>query len=130
MPRQTSTFVPDVMGSVRTPLDEIPVDIKQYVETVFIKQSKTPGRERAIYDTEDELKTEWKLMVDYAAQRPQGVLKIRRSPTRDASLVKALGPNVNPDLVMEFRVSADLEANGARNAGNDRRQPAGSPPAK
>lgn len=109
-----STFVPDVTGVQRTALDEIPADVKKYVEDVYARQRKTPGRERAEYDNVNELNAEWKLMVDYAAQRPNGVLKIRRSPTR------GLAANV-----MEFRVTADVEANGARNAGNDRRQPAG-----
>lgn len=110
-----SEFVPDTTGPVRTPLEEIPQDVKQYVEEVYTRQRKVPGRERASYDTVKELDTEWKQMVDYAAQRPQGILKIRRSPTRNL-----------PETTMEFRVSADVEANGARNAGNDRRQPAGA----
>lgn len=108
-----SEFVPDTTGPQRTPLDEIPNNVKKYVEDVYAKQRKTPGRERASYDTEAELNAEWKQMVDYAAQRPQGVLRVRRSPTRNL-----------PATTMEFRVTADVEANGARNAGNDRRQPA------
>lgn len=111
MPRK-STHVPDITGPQRTPLDEIPQDVKDYVESVYAAQRKTPGREHVEYDTEKELNAEWKLMVDYAAQRKAGVLKIRRSPTRNL-----------PAHVMEFRVTADVEANGARNAGNDRRQP-------
>jgi hypothetical protein len=107
MPRKSSISVPDVTGPAVTPLDDIPNDVKQYVEEVYAKQRKTPGRERAEYDTEEELKREFKFMADYVAQRPKslgGPLKIRKSPTRDM-----------PDNVMDFRINADLEANGKTN---------------
>jgi carbon monoxide dehydrogenase subunit G len=113
MPRKTSTAIPDTTGPVRTPLDAIPDELKAYLEDVYKRQAKTPGRERVEYDTEDELKAEFKLMADYLAQRPEGALRIRKSPTRDQA-----------DNVMDFRITADLEANGARNAGNDRKQTA------
>lgn len=111
MPRKTSTPIPDTTGPQRTPLDAIPDELKAYLEDVYKRQVKTPGRERAEYDTEDELKAEFKLMADYLAQRPAGALRIRKSPTRDQA-----------DNVMDFRITADIEANGARNAGNDRKQ--------
>jgi hypothetical protein len=104
MPRKTSTPVPDTSGTILVPLESIPQDVKNYVEEVYKRQLVTPGRERAEYDTEAEMNTEWKFMTDYAAQRPQGlggVLKIRRSPTRDL-----------PVNVMDFRVTANVEANG------------------
>lgn len=110
-----SVAIIDTTGPQRTPLDEIPDDVKKFVEDVYAKQRKTPGRERVTYDTVDELKEDFKLMADYVAQRPQGVLKIRRSPTRDL-----------PEHVMDIRITADVEANGNRNAGNDRRQPVGA----
>lgn len=109
MPRKTSTPIPDTSGPQRTPLDEIPADLIAYVEEVYERQRKTPGRERAEYDTEAELKAEYKLMADYVAQRPQGILSIRKSPTREYS------PGVKmPDNVMDFRINADLEANGQK----------------
>jgi hypothetical protein len=104
MPRKTSTLIPDVTGPQLTPLDAIPQDVKNYVEEVYERQRKTPGRERAEYDTVDELKNEFKLMADYVAQRPKGVLRIRKSPTRDL-----------PETTMDFRITADIEANGKAN---------------
>lgn len=111
MPRKTSVSIPDTTGPVLTPLESIPDDVKKYVEEVYAKQVKVPGRERAEYDTEAELKAEFKLMADYVAQRPAGILRIRKSPTRDQA-----------DNVMDFRITADIPANGARNAGNDRKE--------
>lgn len=108
MARKSSTFVPDQTGPYVTPLNEIPEDVKRYVEEVYDRQRKTPGRERAEYDTEAEKNAEWKFIVDYCAQRPKGILAARRSPTR--------GKSVN---VMEFRLTADLEKNGAKNANSD-----------
>lgn len=104
MPRK-STHVPDVTGPQLTPLSEIPDDVKKYVEEVYDRQRKVPGRERAEYDNEAEKNAEWKLISDYCAQRPAGILAARRSPTRNK------GENV-----MEFRITADLPANGAKNA--------------
>lgn len=115
MPRKTSVAIPDTSGPVLTPLNAIPNDIKAYVEDVYKRQQTTPGRERAEYDTEDELKKEFKLMADYVAQRPAGILRIRKSPTRDQA-----------NNVMDFRITANLEENGARNAGNDRKEPVGT----
>lgn len=105
MPRKSSVAIPDTNGPVLTPLDAIPDELKAYVEEVYEKQRKTPGRERAEYDNEKELKEEFKLMADYVAQRPAGVLRIRKSPTREM-----------PDNVMDFRITADLESNGKKNA--------------
>jgi hypothetical protein len=116
MPRKTSQTLFDTTGTVRTPLEDIPKDVKDFVEEVYAKQRKRPSRERVPYDTEAELKAEWKLMVDYCAQRPQGILKVRRSPSKDL-----------PPSTMDIRIVADVEANGARNAGNDRREPANAP---
>ena len=118
MPRRSSETIVDTTGPVLTPLDAIPNDVKKYVEDTLKKQERTPSRERAIYDSQEERDAEFKLMVDYGKQRPQGLLKIRMSPTRKANFPKG----VNPDTVMDWRVSKDIEANGARNAGNDRRQ--------
>lgn len=105
MPRKSSVAIPDTNGPQRTPLDEIPGELIAYVEAVYEKQRKTPGRERAEYDNEAELKAEFKLMADYVAQRPNGVLGIRKSPTRNM-----------PDNVMDFRITADIEENGKKNS--------------
>jgi hypothetical protein len=113
MPRQ-SEAVYDTTGPVLTPLNEIPDDLKQWVEDVYARQQKRPGRERVTYDSKEERDAEFKLIADYVAQRPKGILAVRRSPTKGLS-----------DKQMDVRFTADLPANGARNAGNDRRQPVG-----
>lgn len=128
MPRQSSVPVLDVSSDVKVPLADIPEDLKQYLEDVYARQQKSPGRERAVYDTEDELKAEFKLMADYLAQRPAGVLRIRKSPTRTKDLPENL--QAIEDRVMDFRITADLPANGARNAGNDRKEPVSGNAAK
>lgn len=107
-----STAILDTTGPQRVPLDEIPDDLKAFVEDVFRRQSKAPGRERVVYDSDVERDQEFKQMADYVAQRPAGILKIRRSPSKDL-----------PAHAMDIRITADVEANGNRNAGNDRRQP-------
>lgn len=113
MARKVTQLV-DTTGPQRTPLDEIPADVKKFVEETYELQRKTPGRTRVEYDTETELKADFKLMVDYAQQRPAGILNVRRSPSKGLA-----------DNVMDVRITANVEANGARNAGNDRRQPTG-----
>ena len=113
MARKTETVI-DTTGPQMTPLDEIPEDVKKFVEATYAKQRKTPSRERVTYDTVDELKADFKLIADYVAQRPGGILKVRKSPTKGLK-----------DNQMDLRFHADLPANGARNEGNDRRQPVG-----
>lgn len=106
-----AVFIQDTTGPVRTPLDEIPADVKKFVEDTYAAQRKTPGRTRVEYDTADEMALDFKLMADYCAQRPAGILKLRKSPSRGLK-----------DTESDFRITADVEANGNRNAGNDRRQ--------
>ncbi len=118
MPRKTTEFMVDTTGPQRIALDEIPDEVKQFVEEVYAKQRKNPGRTRVSYDTSEELDIEFKFMVDYAAQRPAGILTVRRSPTRATGFPKG----TDLSTVMDFRITANVEANGARNAGNDRRQ--------
>jgi len=103
MPRKSTTFIPVTTGTGFIPLADIPQDVKDFVEESYAAQRKNEGRTRAEYDTEDELKAEFRQMVSYAAQRPNGVLTIRRSPTRGLA-----------DNVMDFRVTADLEKNGQK----------------
>lgn len=111
MPRKTTTFIADTTGPQRIALNDIPDEVKAFVEDTYKQQRTGNGRTRVEYDTADELALEFKQMADYCAQRKAGVLRIRKSPTRNL-----------PDTVMEFRITADVEANGNRNAGNDRRQ--------
>lgn len=106
MARKT-TFVPTVTGTTLIPLDEIPDDIKGWAEEVYTKIKKTDGRERASYDNDDEMNLEAKYLASYCAQRPAGALKFRRSPTKDL-----------PPHTMDFRITADVEANGARRGTN------------
>lgn len=105
MPRKSTTFIPVTTGPGYIPLADIPQDVKDFVEESYAQQRKTEGRTRVEYDTEDELKAEFRQMVSYAAQRPAGVLTIRRSPTRGLA-----------ENVMDFRITADLEKNGQKNA--------------
>lgn len=101
MPRKSTTFVPDTTGPQMLSLDQIPQDVKDFVEDVYKKQRNAMGRERVEYDTPEELAVEFKQMTAYCAQRPAGILKIRRSPTRGL-----------PENVMDIRITADIEANG------------------
>lgn len=111
MARKATTIL-DTTGPTLTPLDEIPDDVKQFVEETYAKQRKSPSRERVEYESEDELKKDFKLMADYVAQRTvngkAAVLHVRKSPTRGL-----------PDNVMDIRFSADLPANGKKNANNE-----------
>ena len=93
------------MELTRRKLDKNEINGDEYVEKVYEFQRNNPSRERAEYDTADELKAEFKLMADYVAQRPKGALRIRKSPTRGM-----------PDNIMDFRITADLETNGQKNA--------------
>lgn len=106
-----STAIIDTTGKELIPLDAIPEDVKAFVEEVWARQRKTPGRERVTYDTDQERDTEFKQMVSYVAQRPAklgGVLAVRRSPSKDL-----------PAHTMDIRFSADLPANGQANANRE-----------
>jgi hypothetical protein len=110
MPRKTTSFIPDTSGTNVTPLDQIPADLIQYVEEVYDRQRKTPGRERTEYDTKAEMLAEWKLIGDYVSQRKgkdgkPAILAVRRSPVRDKA-----------ENVMEWRITADLPKNGQAKA--------------
>jgi hypothetical protein len=98
-----STAILDTTGPQRLPLDAIPDDVKAFVEEVYKRQQKAPGRERVVYDSDQERDTEFKQIADYVSQRPAGVLKVRRSPSKDL-----------PPHAMDLRFTADLEANGQK----------------
>jgi len=104
MPRKV-TFIETTTGPNFIALEDIPQDVKELVEEAYAKSRKGDVRTHVEYDDEEELKREFKQMVSYAAQRPAGVLRVRRSPTRNL-----------PANVMDFKVSADLPANAAANA--------------
>ena len=82
MARKSATFIADTKGAQLIPLDEIPQDVKDLVNEMLEAQSKGSGRTRLEYDTEDELATEFRQMVSYAGQRPEGILKIRKRSRR------------------------------------------------
>jgi len=110
MARHSVTIV-DTTGNQLIPLDAIPQDVKDYVEALYKAQAKTPGRERVTYDDDVERDTEFKQMVSYAQQRKAGILRVRRSPSKDL-----------PAHSMDIRVSADLPANAAANANGEKGQ--------
>jgi len=110
MARKSVTIV-DTTGTQLIPLDAIPQDVKDYVEALYKAQAKTPSRERVTYDNDQERDTEFKQMVSYAAQRKAGILKVRRSPSKDL-----------PPHTMDVRVTADLPANAAANANGEKGQ--------
>ena len=111
MARKATTFIPDVKGTQHIPLADIPEDVKAFVEDTLKQQTSTGGRTRVEYDSADELATEFRQMVSYAAQRPEGLLKIRKSPTRDLA-----------DNVMDVRIVHDVAANGAKEGARNSRR--------
>lgn len=107
MPRTNVSFIQSTTGPNLIPIDEIPQDVKDFVEQAYEQGRKSDGRVHAEYATENELTLEFRQMASYCSQR-KPMLKIRKSPTRNL-----------PANVMEFRVTADIEANGAANAKDD-----------
>lgn len=106
-----ATFIPDTTGPTFVPLDAIPQDVKDLVEEMLKATENGGGRTRLAYDSDDELAKDFKLMASYAAQRKAGILRIRKSPTRDL-----------PENTMDVRVTKDVAANGHREgAANSRR---------
>lgn len=103
----TFTFQATSVGNI-LPLEAVPDEVRVQVEEVYeaLRTAPIDGRMRATFDTEAEA-NEWsRQAASYCAQRPEGVLKYRRSPTRDL-----------PKTVIDFRISADLPANGSKNGG-------------
>lgn len=95
-----STFVASATSAGRTPLDQIPDDVKQEVLAALDQISKSDGRIRTEFDTEDEANLFMKQAADFAAQH-KPALKVRRSPTRNL-----------PANVVDWRVTRDVPANG------------------
>jgi hypothetical protein len=95
-----STFVPSQTSAGRTPLDEIPADVKTEVDEAYNRIKNSDGRIRTEFGDEAEANEFMKLAADYAAQH-KPVWRVRRSPTR------GLKPNV-----VDWRVTADVATNG------------------
>lgn len=82
-------------GSEDVPLDQIPEEIRQEVEEAYAALKSNPnGRLRATFDTEAELNEYVRQVRSYCAQRPAGVVRFRKSPTRKL-----------PSNVMDFRIT-------------------------
>jgi len=86
-------------------MQAIPEDVKADVEEAYATLRQNDGRIRVQFDTKDEALLFCRQAASYASQREAGVLKFRKSPTKGL-----------PDTVVDFRVTADLPANGAANA--------------
>jgi hypothetical protein len=99
---RTLAFVPNVSGSALLPLADIPEDVMQEIDDAYENLRGHDGRIRATFDSKEEADIYCKQAASYAAQRPAGALKFRRSPT------KGLAENV-----VDFTVKADLPANAA-----------------
>jgi hypothetical protein len=98
-------FIPNTTGVALLPLESIPQDVRDEIEEAYQSLKTMDGRIRVEFDTEDEAAIYCRQAASYAAQRPEGAVKFRRSPTKGL-----------PKNVVDFRVTADLPANGERNA--------------
>jgi hypothetical protein len=105
MARMQMTFVPSTSGTGHVPLESIPEDVKADVEEAYGVLRENEGRIHVVFDTETEANLWARQAASYAAQRPNGALKFRRSPTKGL-----------PKNEIDFRVYADLEANGEAKA--------------
>lgn len=97
------TFVPNLSSGTLIPMDEIPDDVKEEMEEAYTQLSGRDGRIRAEFDTEDEATLYCRQAASYCTQREAGVLKFRRSPTKNL-----------PKNVVDFTVKADLPANAEK----------------
>ena len=98
MPRiMDPTFVPTGAkgGPVLLTLDQIPDEVKAEVEAIYVGLKANPnGRMRVAFDTADEVKLYELQVKSYCEQRPEGVIRYRRSPSRGL-----------PDNAIDFRIS-------------------------
>jgi hypothetical protein len=101
-------FIPATVATGIIPMDQIPQDVKDDFEGAWKEMQKSEGRMRVSFDTKAEALKWTREMASYAANRPGGALRFRRSPTKGL-----------PDEVVDFRITADLEANAKRKAGTD-----------
>lgn len=97
------TFIPQT-GSGATPnltLEDIPEEVREEVEQVYVALKTNTGRMRAEFDTIAEVKTYETLVKAYCALRPAGAIRYRKSPTKDL-----------PKTAIDFRVT-DITAGEA-----------------
>jgi nuclear transport factor 2 (NTF2) superfamily protein len=102
----TFTFVPSTTAGQVVPLDEIPEDVKTNVTEAWAALKGNEGRIRATFANKDEADVWYRFAASYAAQFPEGALKMRRSPTKDKP----------SDATIDFTLKRDVEANGERRA--------------
>lgn len=100
MARKT-TFIPNTAAGTLIPMDEIPDDVKDDVEEAYKLLSQADGRIRVEFDTKEEKAVFSRQAASYCAQRPEGKLKFRWSPSKGL-----------PETSGDFRVTRDLEGNG------------------
>lgn len=93
---RTIVFIPAAVkgGPVQYTLDEIPADVKREVEEMYEAGKTADGRFRLTFGSKKELLAYAAMAGSYAAQRPGGPIKFRKSPVRGL-----------PDNVGEFRVT-------------------------
>lgn len=97
------SFVPNLSAGTLIPLAEIPEDVQQEMEEAYEQLAGHDGRIRAEFDSKDEATLYCRQAASYCSQRPNGVLKFRRSPTKGL-----------PENVVDFTVKADLPANAEK----------------
>jgi hypothetical protein len=112
MARKT-TFIPSNTAGMLVPMEQIPQDVIDDIEEAFKLLSGTDGRIRVEFDTKEEKALFSQHAASYAAQRPDGKLKFRWSPSKGL-----------PETAGDFRVTRDLPANGETRQTTD--GPAGS----
>lgn len=97
--RGNITFVPTSSNSGATliALEDIPEDVVQGVEEVYAALKSAAGRMRAEFDSKAEAIQWMRQAQAYCAQRPDGAIRFRKSPTPKLA-----------DNVIEFRIT-DLD---------------------
>ena len=100
MARKT-TFIPSNVAGALVPLEQIPADVVDDIEEAYKLLSQTDGRIRVEFDTKEEKAQFSQYAASYCAQRPDGKLKFRWSPSKGL-----------PETAGDFRVTRDLPANG------------------
>ena len=85
---------------------EIPQEVKDDIDAIYAHLTANPGTEGfAEFDTADEVAPWLKFARAYSGTREAGALKFRQLPSKHL-----------PDTQIRFSLTADLQANGERNA--------------
>lgn len=95
------TFIPNLAGGTLIPMEDIPEDVQQETEEAYEAIRSKDGRIRVEFDTKEEADLYCRQVASYCAQRANGKLRFRRSPTRNL-----------PETTVDFRITSDAEANG------------------